>query len=60
MLAAVQSTLLFLTSMLATALQLVFEFPLISGGNFLKLLVIVGTFPSSCWFFECSIKGVTF
>jgi hypothetical protein len=43
MLAAAQSTLIFLTSMLATALHLVFGFPLISGGNFLKLLHIVAT-----------------
>jgi hypothetical protein len=43
MLAAVQSTLVFLTSMLPTALHLLFVFPLISGGNFLKLLLTVAT-----------------
>jgi hypothetical protein len=43
MLAAVQSTLIFLTSMLPTALQLAFGFPVISGEYFLKLLLIVAT-----------------
>jgi hypothetical protein len=43
MLEAEQSTLIFLNNMLATALYLVFVFLLISGGNFLKLLLVVAT-----------------